>query len=329
MNANESYEPLAAHFGLTQIEKDQPLDDGTNRPNWHIRVQWARNTLVKQGYIFKESESKRGLWKLTPAGSARASQFGNKAPISSNWLRVHWKAGPELLDLKDLNEIAAPDKADFELKFPTYEVRHDGDICHYMPSLVSWHKNQDGVLDQFSLYYSDKGQYDDGTPGDGVLGTAVYTLKKSKWSCDWDFESDDGEEDTPECELLNAEPERKLKQTSQWARDPNFRAKVLRTDNFACVITGESILQVLDAAHIHEVRSGGVDEVFNGITLRKDLHALFDARLFGFAMNGDIVVSDKLIGAYASMLHGKTLSHQTLLRIRACLEKRNQAVPFK
>lgn len=327
LTANASYEPLAIHFNLHQEEKDQLLNDGTNRPSWHIRVQWARNTLVKQGYLYKESESKRGLWKLTPAGEAHALQLRDKARIPANWLRVHWRTGPELIDLNDLNEIIATDGANFELKLPTYEAGLDGEICHYMPSLVSWQKSRAGDLDQFSLHYGDKGQYDDGTPGEGVLGTATYTLKAGAWSCVWDFESDNGEEDIPECELLSTEPERKLKQVSQWSRDPNFRGKVLRADNFACVITGESIPQVLDAAHVHEVRSGGVDDIYNGITLRKDLHALFDSRLFGFTTNGNIVVSNKLTGPYASMLYGKILARSTLLRIRAYLEKRNNAVP--
>lgn len=41
---------------LTPVEKEN---------DWHVRVRWARDDLVKQGIIAPVEESGRGLWRLT------------------------------------------------------------------------------------------------------------------------------------------------------------------------------------------------------------------------------------------------------------------------
>jgi putative restriction endonuclease len=44
-----------------------------------------------------------------------------------------------------------------------------------------------------------------------------------------------------------------------------------------CAVTGERTLPVLDAAHIKPYSMNGEHRLDNGLLLRKDLHALFDA----------------------------------------------------
>jgi putative restriction endonuclease len=55
--------------------------------------------------------------------------------------------------------------------------------------------------------------------------------------------------------------------------------RILVTDVYQkhCAITGEKALPVLEAAHIRPVAEGGMHRVDNGILLRSDVHALFDA----------------------------------------------------
>ncbi len=56
-----------------------------------------------------------------------------------------------------------------------------------------------------------------------------------------------------------------------------FRLLVTDAYQRRCAVTGERTLPVLDAAHIRPYAAAGPHDVRNGLLLRKDLHALFDA----------------------------------------------------
>jgi putative restriction endonuclease len=56
-----------------------------------------------------------------------------------------------------------------------------------------------------------------------------------------------------------------------------FRVEVLEAYARRCAVTGERTLPALDAAHIRPYAELGPHRVENGLLLRKDLHALFDA----------------------------------------------------
>lgn len=56
-----------------------------------------------------------------------------------------------------------------------------------------------------------------------------------------------------------------------------FRVEVLDAYGRRCAVTGERTLPVLDAAHIRPYAQSGPHRLENGLLLRKDLHALFDA----------------------------------------------------
>jgi putative restriction endonuclease len=56
----------------------------------------------------------------------------------------------------------------------------------------------------------------------------------------------------------------------------SFRFAVLEAYGQACAVTTEHSLPVLDAAHIKPYRDGGEHAVSNGLSLRRDLHRLFD-----------------------------------------------------
>lgn len=56
----------------------------------------------------------------------------------------------------------------------------------------------------------------------------------------------------------------------------SFRVLVTETYERRCAVTGEKVLPVLEAAHIHPVAADGVHRIDNGLLLRSDLHTLFD-----------------------------------------------------
>ena len=99
-----------------------------------------------------------------------------------------------------------------------------------------------------------------------------------------------------------------------------FRGVILDADGHRCVLTGESTTDALEAAHLIPAKVGENDKPFNGITLRADLHRLFDAGLFTFGKDGQVVLSDDGVsGDYRTLLHCKSLADDTLQRVRDTL----------
>lgn len=72
--------------------------------------------------------------------------------------------------------------------------------------------------------------------------------------------------------------------------------RVLVTDAYQrrCAITGERVLPVLEAAHIHRYSLGGEHRVDNGLLLRSDLHTLFDRGYVTVTPEYRVEVSTKL-----------------------------------
>lgn len=56
----------------------------------------------------------------------------------------------------------------------------------------------------------------------------------------------------------------------------SFRKKLLDAYGGRCAVTGSSVPEVLEAAHVEPFSMGGKDNLQNGILLRADLHLLFD-----------------------------------------------------
>jgi hypothetical protein len=78
-------------------------------------------------------------------------------------------------------------------------------------------------------------------------------------------------------------------------QQPKFRRDVFRNCGAKCVITGETLEDVLIACHIHEVKDGGSDHSANGICLRADLHILFDKHKLRISEHGDIVLAPDVL----------------------------------
>jgi len=71
-----------------------------------------------------------------------------------------------------------------------------------------------------------------------------------------------------------------------------FRKDILNAYQKKCLLTGEEISAVLEAAHIVPVKYHGADVVNNGICLRVDIHTLFDAGAIRIKPTGELLLSD-------------------------------------
>lgn len=71
-----------------------------------------------------------------------------------------------------------------------------------------------------------------------------------------------------------------------------FRKNVLNMFNSTCMITGVTIKNVLEAAHIKPVEYHGTDSHSNGLCLRSDIHQLFDSNHLRIYPTGKILLSE-------------------------------------
>jgi len=67
-----------------------------------------------------------------------------------------------------------------------------------------------------------------------------------------------------------------------------FRKRVIDGYSGACFLTGETILDVLEAAHVVPVEYGGTDTLNNGLCLRVDIHRLYDAGRIRILPDGEL-----------------------------------------
>lgn len=76
-----------------------------------------------------------------------------------------------------------------------------------------------------------------------------------------------------------------------------------------CCISGCDIREALDGAHIDPYESTRSDHVQNGLLLRRDLHALFDAGLLRIEPRTKCVELDERVGHYPAYapLHGQVI----------------------
>jgi HNH endonuclease len=90
--------------------------------------------------------------------------------------------------------------------------------------------------------------------------------------------------------------ERQRTLTSVLARtgQSQFRSSVLRAFQGRCIVTGDTIERVLEAAHIIPVTNQGSDGQENSLCLRIDVHRLFDAGDVRIQQNGDLRLSDRV-----------------------------------
>lgn len=108
----------------------------------------------------------------------------------------------------------------------------------------------------------------------------------------------------------------------RWQFDrPNqiaFRRSVLAHASEICLLTGERMSEVLEAAHIRPVEHHGGDSVANGLCLRSDVHTLFDAGHVRIDPVGQLHLSDatRRSRSYSYLPHEVSLPTGTTASIR-------------
>jgi putative restriction endonuclease len=86
-----------------------------------------------------------------------------------------------------------------------------------------------------------------------------------------------------------------------------FRGKVLRAYDNQCCISGETIPEILEAAHIQEYRNINSNHVQNGLLLRTDLHRLYDNGLIYIDENYVINISNQISSPHYIQYHDKLI----------------------
>lgn len=97
---------------------------------------------------------------------------------------------------------------------------------------------------------------------------------------------------------------KKLCNTTEREGQPGFRNKILEAYQRQCCITGEDIIDILEAAHIQAYISEKSNHVQNGLLLRKDFHGLFDAGLITIDENYTVKFSKLVSSKYYLQFDG-------------------------
>lgn len=99
--------------------------------------------------------------------------------------------------------------------------------------------------------------------------------------------------------------------SKQRRNQARFKLNLINMYGLKCAITGETIAEVIEAAHIVPHSKAGVNHTDNGLLLRSDVHKLFDANLLAVNPNSlKVVVAPALKGTGYAALSGTKLAAQ-------------------
>lgn len=71
-----------------------------------------------------------------------------------------------------------------------------------------------------------------------------------------------------------------------------FRSRIMKAYQNRCFLTGETISEILEAAHIVPVTNNGADHEDNGFCMRVDVHRLYDSGNLRIRPDGSLMLSD-------------------------------------
>ncbi|MFO0905836.1 MAG: HNH endonuclease [Pirellulales bacterium] len=112
-------------------------------------------------------------------------------------------------------------------------------------------------------------------------------------------------------DLQNVEDgrDRQLQQIVQRRGQPRFRRKLIDAYRGRCAVTGNDVVDALEAAHILPYKGAKSNHVTNGLLLRADIHTLFDLHLLGIDPSSlKVVLSPKLQKTCLNEFRGRKLS---------------------
>lgn len=99
-----------------------------------------------------------------------------------------------------------------------------------------------------------------------------------------------------------------------------FRTKLLRAYQKKCVVTGCTVVDILEAAHIVPYKGAHTHRVDNGLLLRSDIHTLFDLGLIWVSQQRRLQLHAKLRDGEYGYLHDEPLRAPVELRDLPLLE---------
>ena len=95
----------------------------------------------------------------------------------------------------------------------------------------------------------------------------------------------------------------------------NFRKQLIAYYGATCMVTGTAQASVIDAAHIVAYNGASTNALSNGLLLRKDIHALFDAGLLRLTEDCRVTVDVSVIDPYYRSLDGQSLHFAVATRV--------------
>ena len=104
--------------------------------------------------------------------------------------------------------------------------------------------------------------------------------------------------------ILENNTEYQIQKSKKRKGQSEFRNKVLKAYDYRCAVTGETCIEVLQAAHIQPYINEQSNHIQNGICLRIDIHKLFDEGLITINDDYRIIVSPLLNTSPYKTLNG-------------------------
>lgn len=235
-------------------------------------------------------------------------------------LHIRWFESRERIRI-DLAEVAAKRK----VKLPTFEIWNGDDDYVRFNVLLSYGADESGRHCFVLKYLASNNTHL--VSNDFVWGSARIIISASLENAEAEWRSEPTEKGCDgfaKSVKLHVQTASTKKESVVAVRKAQalFKKSLMRIGPECCVITGEVMPEVLDAAHIQSVEAGGPDEIENGILLRADLHRLYDAGCFEIKPNGSLSLRKGLPRTYRELLKGKVLTADVLQRIKPFLVKR-------
>lgn len=110
-------------------------------------------------------------------------------------------------------------------------------------------------------------------------------------------------------QLVKGPRTQKTTTTNTRSGQSDFSSRIRRAYNNTCCISGETIPELLEAAHIQEYKSKDSQHVQNGLLLRVDLHRLYDSGLIFINDKYEIQVSSKLNGTIYEIYRNRSINY--------------------
>lgn len=155
----------------------------------------------------------------------------------------------------------------------------------------------------------------------GISTITINPDNKDTGSAYWSDRNDSAQSGRAKWKRIDGslfKEKKRLSATQLERQQADFRAALMACDK-RCVVTGETMPEVLEAAHIIPSKDKGDEVVRNGILLRADIHRLFDSGKFSIDLNGHIVIHGEVSEDYKELLDGAVLPKHTIERVGEAL----------